>query len=199
MFLTLTVSNSGRAPADKVTVELVFPNGLSVDGIQHQPASVLESPQIPVSLKQEIEQKFPQGDLRSFTFYPGWPLPRLSWESVGAGRIEFFRERREDDPRQIFSAHLPLLEHGLSRVSRPLRLSVGFGQCRDLSIKFKLHARNQAVDSVGEIHIQAVEMAKPPKALSSCNSFVINFPCRLFEVRRVNDKGRSHQLPKPPS
>ncbi len=163
MFLTLTISNSGRGPADKVTVELVFPDALSVDRILHEPVSVPESPEIPVSLKQEIEKRFPQVDLTPFTFYPGWPLPRLSWESVGVGRIEFFHEKREGDPRHILSARIPQLEHGVSRVSRPLRLSFGFGPRRDLSIKYKLHARNQPVDSMGEIHIRTVEMAKPPK------------------------------------
>ena len=70
MFLTLAISNSGRAPAEKVAVELVFPDGLSVDGIAHEPGPVPESPEIPVSLKREIEERFPQNDLRPFVFYP---------------------------------------------------------------------------------------------------------------------------------
>ena len=163
MFLTMTISNTGRAPADKVTVELVFPEVLSVDETRHEPASVPESPEIPVSLKQEVEETFPRSDLRPFSFYPGWPLPRLCWERLGPGRIEFFRKKCDGDSRQIFSAHTLGLEHGMSRVSRPLRLSFGFGPCRDLTIKYRLHANNQPVDSVGEIHIQAVETTKPPK------------------------------------
>lgn len=163
IFLVFRVSNAGRIPAEKVTVGLSLPMDLSVDEYTAEPQELGSPPEIPVSLKEEIAAPVPNVDLKPIVWYQGWERSKPPWSKILL-RPEFFRQDHDQNDVQLFRAYIPHLEHGSSKLTRPLRVNFKDRPVQSLRIPYALHATNQPSDSRGEISIEIVESATSSRA-----------------------------------
>lgn len=158
LFLTFQIGNSGQTPAENVALELCFSASLSVDKDESD-GMPRSAPDVPESLRSEIEASFPKNHSERLPLYPGWDPPRMRSASLP---VELLGQKHANEDRQNFTARIQRLEHGTSRLTKPLRVSFRYDPARDVVVAYTLHASNQPSNSVGEIRVEVIEMASPP-------------------------------------